>query len=128
MYYLIWSPILVLLLIRCFDRERRSLNRKVWLLWSLWLDFMSFVLSMMFSFLFNTMRIDDFMLFFNIKRLKFMSTSNCFDSIISSVFSLVLSMHALRIMISNMLINHLSSSRSSHKMFIVFNKIDRCFF
>jgi len=125
---LIWTPILVLFLICSFDGEWRCLNWKVWLFWRLWLDFMSFVFTMVFSFFFYSMGINDFMFLFNIKGLKFMCISNCFYCIISSVLSLVLSMHALRIMISNMLINHLSSSRSSHKMFIVFNKIDCCFF
>ncbi len=124
---LIWTPILVLFLISCFDGERRSLDREVWLARLFRLNFVPSKFSLMLSFLFNIMRIDDLMLFLNIKRLKLMRFANCFHSIIASVLSLVLRMHTFRIMIPDMLINHLSSSWSSHIVLIILNKVNRSF-
>ena len=124
---LVWSPILVFILICCLNWEGRSLNREIWLARLFWINLKLFEFSLMLSFLFDSMRIDDFMLLFNIKRLKFMRVPNGFHSIISSMFSLVLSMNTLWVMIPDMLVNHLSSSRSSHIMIIVINKIDRSF-
>lgn len=125
---LVRSPILVFILICCLDRERRSLNWNVGLARLFWVNLEFFEFTLMLSFLLYSMRIDNFMLFFDIKRLKFMTLTNSFHSIISSMFSLVLCMNTLWIMIPDMFVNHLSSSRSPHIMIIILNKIDRSFF
>lgn len=125
---LIRSPILVFVLVSCFNRKRRSLHREIRLARLFWFNFETFEFSLMLCFLFYSMRINDLMLFFNIKWLKFMGLSYCLHSIISSMFSLILCMDTFGIMIPNMFINHLSSPRSSHVMLIIINKINRCFF
>lgn len=125
---LIWTPILKLFLISCLDWERRSLKRQIWLPRFLWLNFEPSILSLMFCLFFNMVRINDLMFFLYIERFKFMTITDSFYCIITSMLSLVLSMNTLWIMIPDMLINHLSSSWSSHEMFIILNKIHWCFF
>lgn len=102
--------------------------RQIRLSWSLRLYLKFLESSLVFCLTFNMMRIYDLMLFFYIKRLEVMSCPNSFHSVISSVFSLIISVNAFRVMIPDMLIYHLSSSRSSHEMIIVLNEINRCFF
>lgn len=125
---LIWTPILKLFLIGCLDREWRCLHRQIRLPRFLWFNFKTSVLSLMLCLFLNMVRINDLMFLLNIERFKFMTITYSFYCIISSMFSLVLSMNTLWIMIPDMLIDHLSSSRSSHEMFIILNKIDRSFF
>jgi hypothetical protein len=78
----------------------------------------------MFGLLFNIVRINDLVFFLNIKRLKLMRIPNRFHSIVASVLSLVLSMYTFWIMIPDMLIYHLSSSRSSHVVLVILYKVD----
>jgi len=122
---LVWTPVLVLVLVSCFYGERWSLYRNIRLARLLWLNFKLSKLSLVLSLLFYSMGINNFVLFLYIERLKFMGIPNGFHSIVSSMFSLVLSMNTLWVMIPDMLINHLSSSRSAHVMIIVLHKIDR---
>ena len=123
MYDLIWTPILKLFLISCLDWEWRSLKRPIRLPRLFWFNLEPSILSLMFCLFFYMVRIDDLMFFLNIERFKFMTITDSFYCIITSMFSLVLSMNTLWIMIPDMLINHLSSSWSSHEMFIILNKI-----
>lgn len=124
---LVRTPVLILVLVSCFNGEWWSLNWDIRLARLFWLNFKLSKLSLMLCFLFNSVRINNFVLFLNIERLKFMALTNGFNSIVSSMLSLVLSMNTLWVMISDMFINHLSSSRSAHIMVIVVHKIDRSF-
>lgn len=68
----IWTPILKALLISCFDGVRWSLMREVCLARGFGIYFEALKPSLVLSFTFNLMRIDDLMLFFDIEWLKVM--------------------------------------------------------
>lgn len=74
------------------------------------------------------MRIDDLMLFLDIERLKVVRSANCFDCIVSSVLSLIDCMNAFWIVVSDVLVYHLSSTWATHEILVVVNKVDRRFF
>jgi hypothetical protein len=128
MYHFIWTPILKFFLVCSSDRKWWSLVRQIGLSWSLWFDFEISISSHMLCLPIHIMWVDYFMLFLNIKRFKIMSCSDSLYGVETSMLSLVVCMDAFWIMISNMLIYHLSSSRSSHEVLVILNKIDRGFF
>jgi hypothetical protein len=104
------------------------LSRKVRSLLSLGLYFKVLKPSLVLSLAFNLMRIYNFVFLLNIEGLKVMRVSNCLHCVIASVLSLVNRVNAFRIVVSNVLVNHLSSSRSAHVMFIILNEVHRCLF
>jgi hypothetical protein len=120
---LVRTPVLEFLLVGCSNRERRCLHRQVCSLRLFGLYFEVLKLSLVLSFLFHNVRIDDFVFLFHVKRFKFVGSSNCFDCIVTSMLSLVNRMNTLWIVIPDMLVNHLSSPRSSHVMLIILHKI-----
>ena len=66
------TPVLKPFLVSCFYWVRWSLMRKIWLARWLGINFEALKSSLMLSFTFNLMRINDLMLFFYIEWLKVM--------------------------------------------------------
>jgi len=128
MDHFIWTPILKFILVSGLYRKRRCLKRDICFLRGFRLNLEILIPSHVFSLSFNVMRIDDFMLLFHIKRLEVVFGTHCLHSVETSMFSLVISMDALWIVVSDVLVNHLSSSGSSHEVFIVFYKVYGGFF
>jgi hypothetical protein len=123
MYYFIWTPILHSVLIGSFYGKRRGLVRVILLARSLWLNFKVLKPPHMLCFTFDVMGVDDLVLFLKIEGLKVVRGSNSFYSIVPSMFSLIDRIDTLGIMVSHMLIYHLSSPRSTHEMLIILNKV-----
>lgn len=128
MDHFVRSPVLQFVLVCGLDGVRGGLSRKVWSLLFLRLYFEILKPALVLCLAFNLMRIDNFVFLLNIEGLKVMGVSNRLHSVVASVLSLVDCVDTFRVVVSNVLVNHLSSSRSAHVMLIILYKVHRCLF
>ena len=120
---LVWSPVLEVSLVGRFHWVDLPWRRSSWILLRFFSKAWVLVEVPISGFQLNCMRVDDLMFLLNIEVLASLAHSNNLDRVIFSMLSGIIGVDALRILISDNLINLLSSPRSSHIVLIIFYEL-----
>ena len=123
MDHLIWSPVPQVVLISRSHWEFSLFLGHIGTFDLLWFHFVTLIGKLILRSFLHAMRIDDFVLLFNIERLELCASSHSLDSVVASVFSLIVGMNTSWVSVTNGSINHLPSTGSSHEVLVVLNKI-----